>query len=267
MHKNSQFTPAVATPAIEMKDVSKSFGDKQVLSNISLAVPTAQKVAIIGPSGSGKTTILRLLMTLEQPTSGEILIDGEPLAQKWDGRKYHPVSKSELLAVRSKIGMIFQQFNLFPHMTVLRNITESPIRSKGLSREQAEFEAMELLERVGLSDKAANYPGQLSGGQQQRVAIARALAMRPKIMLFDEVTSSLDPELVGEVLSVIRDLGTDTDTTMLLVTHEMSFARQMSDRVIFMADGAIVEDDVPEKLFSNPRSERTKRFLSAVLDR
>jgi polar amino acid transport system ATP-binding protein len=250
-----------------LRGVNKYFGENHVLKDLDLDVPAGQKTAIIGPSGSGKTTILRLLMTLETPTSGDILIDGEPLGRVWDGTRYTVLPAATTRAVRSRIGMVFQQFNLFPHMTVLRNITEAPMRSLGMSRAEAEAAALTLLGQVGLSDKATAYPRQLSGGQQQRVAIARALAMQPHIMLFDEVTSALDPELVGDVLAVIRDLAATTNTTMLLVTHEMSFARRISDRVIFMADGAVVEDAPPEDIFTNPSSPRTRAFLRAVLER
>jgi polar amino acid transport system ATP-binding protein len=256
-----------AVPAVRLSGVDKYFGEHHVLRNLDLDIPVGQKTAVIGPSGSGKTTILRLLMTLEQPTSGTIFIDGQPLERIWDGTRYSLLPLAQRRATRGRIGMVFQQFNLFPHMTVLRNITEAPIRSLGMARDEAETRAVALLRQVDLADKADSFPRQLSGGQQQRVAIARALAMRPRIMLFDEVTSALDPELVGEVLAVIKDLAEGTDTTMLLVTHEMSFARKVSDRVIFMADGSIVEDAAPEQIFTDPASPRTRSFLRAVLDR
>ena len=254
-------------PAVRFRRVRKSYGDLDVLKDVDLVVQSGQKVAIIGPSGSGKTTLLRLLMTLERPDAGIIEIEGEPLAFREVNGVLAPVTREELRRVRGKIGMVFQQFNLFPHMSVLRNITEAPIHVLGLDAVEARRTAEELLAKVGLSDKAQNYPRQLSGGQQQRVAIARALALRPRIMLFDEVTSALDPELVGEVLHVIRQLASETGMTMLIVTHEMSFAKNVADRVVFMADGQIVEDSSPEAIFSNPQNRRTRSFLQAVLDR
>jgi len=251
---------------IRVQKVSKSFGDLQVLDNLSFDVAAGEKLALIGPSGSGKTTILRILMTLENIDSGMIFVEDEPLwhYQGPEGQML-PANEAHLHHMRSKIGMVFQLFNLFPHMTVLRNITAAPILTQGLPKEKAEGEAFKLLDLVGLIDKAEVKPAQLSGGQKQRVAIARALALRPKVMLFDEVTSALDPELVEEVLNVLRRLGEETDMTMLLVTHEMQFARDFADRVLFFDEGRIVEQGVPETIFSNPQEERTKLFLRKVI--
>ena len=209
--------------------------------------------------------ILRVLMTLEKPNSGVIWVDGEPLWHKEVNGKLVEADQKHLRKVRGKIGMVFQHFNLFPHMTALRNVTEAPIHVLGMPKEQATARAQTLLEQVGLSDKQDHYPSQLSGGQKQRVAIARALAMRPRVMLFDEVTSALDPELVGEVLNVIRELATEGDMAMLLVTHEMGFAREISDRVVFFDKGRVVEQGPPEVLFENPQNPRTKQFLGATL--
>jgi len=251
---------------IRVQKVSKSFGDLRVLDNLSFDVAAGEKLALIGPSGSGKTTILRILMTLENIDSGMIFVEDEPLwhYQGPEGQIL-PANEAHLHHMRSKIGMVFQLFNLFPHMTVLRNITTAPILTQGLPKEKAEEEAFKLLDLVGLVDKAEVKPAQLSGGQKQRVAIARALALRPKVMLFDEVTSALDPELVEEVLNVLRRLGEETDMTMLLVTHEMQFARDFADRVLFFDEGRIVEQGVPETIFSNPQEERTKLFLRKVI--
>ncbi|MEK9701170.1 MAG: ectoine/hydroxyectoine ABC transporter ATP-binding protein EhuA [Deltaproteobacteria bacterium] len=251
---------------IRVQKVSKSFGDLRVLDNLSFDVAAGEKLALIGPSGSGKTTILRILMTLENIDSGMIFVEDEPLwhYQGPEGQML-PANEAHLHHMRSKIGMVFQLFNLFPHMTVLRNITAAPILTQGLPKEKAEEEAFKLLDLVGLVDKAEVKPAQLSGGQKQRVAIARALALRPKVMLFDEVTSALDPELVEEVLNVLRRLGEETDMTMLLVTHEMQFARDFADRVLFFDEGRIVEQGVPETIFSNPQEERTKLFLRKVI--
>ncbi|GLY71480.1 ectoine/hydroxyectoine ABC transporter ATP-binding protein EhuA [Amycolatopsis taiwanensis] len=248
-------------PTISFRGVRKSYGSHQVLSGLDLDVAAGEKVSIIGPSGSGKTTILRLLMTLEQPDAGSIEVDGETLWHE-DG---FDVRRMKL--VRRRIGMVFQHFNLFPHMTVLGNVTEAPVHVLGQERGEAEEHARELLGMVGLDKHLDHKPGQLSGGQQQRVAIARALAMRPQVMLFDEVTSALDPELVGEVLGVIRELAHSQSMTMLLVTHEMSFAEDISDRVLMFDSGAVVEAGHPSVIFHEPGEERTRRFLSAVLDR
>ncbi|MGP4017437.1 ectoine/hydroxyectoine ABC transporter ATP-binding protein EhuA [Saccharopolyspora sp. 5N708] len=250
---------------ISFSGVGKSFGSNHVLRELDLTVTAGEKVSIIGPSGSGKTTILRLLMTLEQPDSGLIEVDGEPL---WDCRTGPAAADTrQQAAVRRKIGMVFQHFNLFPHMTVLNNVTLSPIQVLGMNRAEAEQRAVDLLQVVGLDKHLGHKPGQLSGGQQQRVAIARALAMRPKVMLFDEVTSALDPELIGEVLSVIRDLAHTTAMTMLLVTHEMRFAEEISDRVLMFDSGAVIESGPPSTIFRDPQHERTQRFLKAVLER
>jgi polar amino acid transport system ATP-binding protein len=232
-----------------------------IIDDLSLDVPASQKLAVIGPSGSGKTTLLRLLMTLERPDSGHIEIHGDLLAGP------EALSETQVRKVRGQIGMVFQHFNLFPHMTALENVTEAPRYVGGLPKAQAEVEAAELLRLVGLADKAARYPRQLSGGQQQRVAIARALAMHPKVMLFDEVTSALDPELVGEVLRVVRRLAEETSMTMIIVTHEMNFARDVSDRVIFMEKGRVIEDRAPDAMFTAPVEERTREFLRAVINR
>lgn len=258
---------ALSIPAVVLRAVYKSFGTNEVLCGFDLEVPAGQKVAIIGPSGSGKTTVLRLLMTLERPDSGAILVDGEPLGDVLENGQFRPARERDLRRIRGKIGMVFQHFNLFPHMSALGNVTEAPRRVLKLPKDEAEELAMQLLTMVGLREKAASYPRELSGGQQQRVAIARALAMRPKIMLFDEVTSALDPELVGEVLEVVRRLAHESGMTMLIVTHEMTFARDVSDRVVFMSGGFIVEDAEPSVIFSAPRSERTRAFLRAVLER
>jgi polar amino acid transport system ATP-binding protein len=223
-------------------------------------------VAIIGPSGSGKTTVLRMLMTLERINGGVIWVDGEPLTSMQRNGELVPADQRHLRRMRGKIGMVFQHFNLFPHMTALKNCMEAPVTVLGLSRDEAQSRGRELLEMVGLGDKLDHYPAQLSGGQQQRVAIARALAMRPKVMLFDEVTSALDPELVGEVLNVIRQLGDAHDLTMLMVTHQMGFAKEFADRVCFFYGGRICEQGAPETIFGAPENERTQQFLRAVLE-
>ena len=254
-------------PLIRFSQVRKSYGELRVLDDLDLEIAAGEKVAIIGPSGSGKTTILRLLMTLERYESGTIEVGGELLGLRREGDRLVPDREAHLRQVRKQIGMVFQHFNLFPHMTALQNVIEAPIRVLGLPRREAEARARELFAMVGLQEKAGSYPRHLSGGQQQRVAIARALAMRPRIMLFDEVTSALDPELVGEVLRVIRQLAKESGMTMLIVTHEMSFARDVSDRVIFMEKGRIVEQGEPGVIFREPRSERTRAFLKAVLER
>jgi polar amino acid transport system ATP-binding protein len=254
-------------PIIRFQQVCKAFGQNKVLQELDLDVSPGEKVAIIGPSGSGKTTILRLLMTLERPDTGTVEVDGEMLWHERRGGQLVPAGEKHLRHMRRSIGMVFQQFNLFPHMKVLRNTTEAAIRVLGLSREEAESRGRELLGMVGLGSKLDAYPAQLSGGQQQRVAIARALALKPKIMLFDEVTSALDPELVGEVLHVLEHLTRTTDMTMLFVTHEMRFARESSTRVVMFDHGRIVESGSPQKIFSAPESPRTQAFLKAVLDR
>lgn len=239
---------------IYVEDLHKSFGDLEVLKGINQHIAPGEKLAVIGPSGSGKSTFLRCLNLLEMPTRGKIIVDGEDILERG----------KDINRIRQKMGMVFQQFNLFPHKTVLGNITMAPMVLKKLSKAAAEEKARELLERVGLSEKADAYPAQLSGGQQQRIAIARALAMEPEIMLFDEPTSALDPEMVGEVLDVMADLA-NAGMTMVVVTHEMGFAREVSNRVIFMDQGVIVEEGTPEELFGNPQNERTKAFLKKVL--
>lgn len=239
---------------IEIKDLKKSFGDLEVLKGITETIKDGEIVSIIGPSGSGKSTFLRCINLLEEPTAGHIYIDGEEITDP----------KHDINKMRENLGMVFQRFNLFPHKTVLENITLAPINVKGEAKDSAEKTARELLQRVGLLDKADVYPNSLSGGQQQRVAIARALAMHPDIMLFDEPTSALDPEMVGEVLAVIRQL-TETGMTMVIVTHEMGFAREVSDRVFFMDQGYIMEQGTPEEIFGNPKEARTKDFLAKVL--
>ena len=239
---------------IDVKNLSKSFGDHLVLDNISEHIREGEKVVIIGPSGSGKSTFLRCLNLLELPTSGTITFDGTVITDP----------KVDIDAVRRQMGMVFQHFNLFPNMTIRKNITLAPVRTKLMSQQEADDTAVTLLRRVGLEDKADAYPAQLSGGQKQRIAIVRAMAMRPKVMLFDEPTSALDPEMVGEVLEVMKELAQE-GMTMVVVTHEMGFAREVGDRVLFMADGKIVEQNTPAEIFSHPREERTKAFLSKVL--
>ncbi|MEV7799179.1 amino acid ABC transporter ATP-binding protein [Microbacterium foliorum] len=239
---------------IEVRDLHKSFGDNHVLKGIDLTVEDGEVVAVIGPSGSGKSTLLRCLNKLEEPTSGHVIVDGVDLTDK----------SVKLDEVRQRIGMVFQHFNLFPHMTVLENITLAPVELGKLSKAEAKERALTLLDRVGLAEKADAKPASLSGGQKQRVAIARALAMDPEIMLFDEATSALDPEMVGEVLQVIRDLASG-GMTMVLVTHEMGFAREVSGRTVFMDAGVVVEEAPPAELFGAPKNERLKDFLSKVL--
>ena len=249
-----------------LRQVCKSYGDLTVLNNLNLEVGHSQKIALIGPSGSGKSTILRILMTLEGIDSGEIHIDGENVWTMTKNDRQGPASEAHLRGIRRKVGMVFQQFNLFPHMNVVRNLTEAPMRVLGLSRQEARLRAVELLKMVGLTDKIEAFPMQLSGGQKQRVAIARALAMQPKIMLFDEVTSALDPELVGEVLNVLRRLARENLITMLIVTHHMRFAQDIADRVVFVERGEVIEDDTPEVIFSSPSHPRTREFLKSILD-
>jgi polar amino acid transport system ATP-binding protein len=251
---------------IRFDGVTKRFGSLVVLDNLDFTVAAGEKVAIIGPSGSGKTTVLRVIMTLERIDGGIIWINGEPLTSMYRDGKLVAADRSHLRRMRGSIGMVFQHFNLFPHMTALRNCMQAPCSVLGLSKNEAEARSRDLLEMVGLSDKLDHYPSQLSGGQQQRVAIARALAMRPKVMLFDEVTSALDPELVGEVLSVIRKLGAEFDLTMVIVTHQMGFAKEFADRVCFFDDGHISEEGTPDKIFGHPEKERTQQFLRAVLE-
>lgn len=253
-------------PLVHYNDISKSFGDVEVLKGLNLDIHHGERVALIGPSGSGKTTIIRMLMTLEQPTSGSIMVDGNPLWHKEVNGKLLPADEKHLRTMRNDIGMVFQQFNLFPHMTILENVTVGPIQVLGLSKEEANQQAIEMLEKVGLGDKLDQYPAQLSGGQKQRVGIARAVVMQPKVMLFDEVTSALDPELVGEVLQVVKDLAKETDMAMILVTHEMDFARDVADRIVFLNDGQIEEQGKPNEILENPESPRLQSFLSRFLN-
>jgi polar amino acid transport system ATP-binding protein len=245
---------------VEVRLVSMSFGRHRVLKDVSLTVSRGEMVAIIGPSGSGKTTLLRCINFLEEYDGGEVLVDGETVGFQFENGRRIRRTEREIAATRSNIGMVFQSYNLFPHMTVLRNITAAPIYVKGIPPEEAEARARTLLSRVGLLDKADELPVKLSGGQQQRVAIARALAMQPKVMLFDEVTSALDPELIGEVLAVMKGLAED-GMTMVVVTHEMQFAREIANRVVFMDGGTIVEVGDPKRLFSAPATERLRAFL------
>lgn len=253
-------------PMVRFDNVSKRYGALTVLDGLNLDIARGEKVSIIGPSGSGKTTVLRMLMTLETINDGVIWVEGEPLTHMQRNGKLVPADLAHIRRIRAKIGMVFQSFNLFPHMTAMQNCIEAPITVLGMKRADAEARAAELLDMVGLSEKKDHYPSQLSGGQQQRVAIARACAMRPKIMLFDEVTSALDPELVGEVLEVIRKLGREHDLTMLMVTHQMGFAKEFSDRVCFFHAGKICEQGPPSELFGAPKNERTRQFLHAVLE-
>ncbi|GAA2180671.1 ectoine/hydroxyectoine ABC transporter ATP-binding protein EhuA [Brooklawnia cerclae] len=251
--------------SIRFENVSKAYGDHVVLDNLSFEVGTSERVTLIGPSGSGKTTILRMLMTLERPDSGRVSVNDEVL---WDAESQESLSTGQLerrlAPIRRNVGMVFQQFNLFPNMSVLQNVA-SPMRfTLKVDRDAADKRAMDLLDSVGLSAHASKYPGQLSGGQQQRVAIARALGLNPQVMLFDEVTSALDPELVGEVTGVIKNLAETSSMTMLFVTHQMEFAAGISDRVLMFDAGAIVEDKPPRELFENPAEARTQQFLSAV---
>lgn len=239
---------------IEVKDLKKSFGKLDVLRGISEKIEEQEVVCVIGPSGSGKSTFLRCLNLLEEPTGGEVYLDGERIN----------APGVDIDKIRERLGMVFQNFNLFPHMTVLDNVTLAPIKVKGKNKAEAEESALKILETVGLSDKAASFPASLSGGQKQRVAIARALAMEPEMMLFDEPTSALDPEMVGEVLNVMKKLA-EEGMTMVIVTHEMGFAREVADRVLFIDQGVVMEQGTPEELFGSPKNERTKSFLSKVL--
>jgi len=240
---------------IETRDLHKHFGRLHVLKGVSVQINQGEVICVIGPSGSGKSTFLRCLNFLEEPTSGQIFIDGQEITNK---------NETDINKVRAEVGMVFQQFNLFPHMNVLDNICLAPVKVRKLPRAEAEERAYALLKKVGLLDKAKAFPDQLSGGQQQRVAIARALAMQPKVMLFDEPTSALDPEMIKEVLDVMKDLGRE-GMTMVVVTHEMGFAREVADRVLFMDDGMILEENSPSEIFTSPANERTKMFLSKIL--
>ena len=239
---------------IDVKNLTKSFDDLEVLKGVSQHISKGERVVLIGPSGSGKSTFLRCLNLLEMPTGGEIIFEGQSITD----------DKCDINKIRQKMGMVFQHFNLFPNMTILKNITLAPVRTKLMTREQAEKEARELLKRVGLEDKADSYPAQLSGGQKQRIAIVRALCMKPEVMLFDEPTSALDPEMVGEVLDVMKELA-KSGMTMVCVTHEMGFAREVADRVLFMDEGKIVEEGTPAEIFGSPKEQRTKDFLNKVL--
>jgi polar amino acid transport system ATP-binding protein len=249
---------------VQSVDVHKSFGRLEVLKGISLSVAQGEVMCLIGPSGSGKSTFLRCINHLEKVDAGELYVDGELVGYRAAGDKLYELKEREVAHKRAEIGMVFQRFNLFPHMTALGNIIEGPTRVKGVQRKDAVVQARQLLERVGLGDRADAYPAQLSGGQQQRVAIARALAMRPKLMLFDEPTSALDPELVGEVLGVMRGLA-EEGMTMVVVTHEMGFAREVGDSLVFMDDGVVVEQGKPRDVITNPQHQRTQSFLSKVL--
>ena len=250
---------------VRAEAVHKRFGRNEVLRGIDLDVAPGEVLCLLGPSGSGKSTFLRCINHLEKINSGRLSVDGELVGYRQVGEKLHELRESEVARKRAEIGMVFQHFNLFGHMTALENVTSAPVYVKHVSRVQAQARGRELLDRVGLGDKHDSYPAQLSGGQQQRVAIARALAMEPKLMLFDEPTSALDPELVGEVLDVMRALATDLGMTMVVVTHEIGFAREAADRVAFMDGGVIVESGPPDEVLGSPRHERTRAFLSKVL--
>ncbi|WP_322106719.1 amino acid ABC transporter ATP-binding protein [Paraburkholderia sp. J41] len=252
-----------AAPAVELRNVSKSFGASKVFEDVSLTVGQNETVVIIGPSGSGKTTLIRCINHLETVEAGEIFVNGALVSHKMSGHKRVALSEKEKTVTRRRVGMVFQRFNLFPHLTALQNIIDAPMHVLGQSREEATAHALALLKRVGLADKRDHYPAQLSGGQQQRVAIARVLAMKPEIVLFDEPTSALDPEMVGEVLAVMKELARN-GMTMVVVTHEMGFAREVADRVIVMDKGAIIEEGPPDDVFSRSRNQRTASFLQRV---
>ena len=252
------------TAMVKAEQVCKSFGALQVLKGITLEVGKGQVLVMVGPSGSGKSTFLRCINHLEQVNAGRLYVDGELIGYRDRGNKLYEISPRDAAKQRRDIGMVFQHFNLFPHRTALENLIEAPIHVKGVKKKEAEARAKDLLDQVGMTEKATAYPAQLSGGQQQRVAIARALAMNPKLMLFDEPTSALDPELVGEVLEVMKKLAQE-GMTMVVVTHEMGFAREVGDRVIFMDEGVIVEEGDPAQVLEAPKAERTRRFLSRVL--
>jgi len=255
----------MSTLMVKAEGVQKRFGRLEVLKGVSLEVEAGEVVCMIGPSGSGKSTFLRCINHLEKIDAGRLSVDGELVGYRQVGDKIYEQRDAEVCRDRAEIGMVFQRFNLFGHMTALENVIEAPVHVRKLPKKEAVAQARALLDRVGLTDKHDGYPSQLSGGQQQRVAIARALAMKPKLMLFDEPTSALDPELVGEVLDVMKGLAFDFKTTMIVVTHEMGFAREAADRVLMMDDGRIIEDGTPEHFFEAPREERTKQFLSAIL--
>lgn len=251
--------------AVRLEGIVKRYGELEVLRGVNLEIPSGQTVAVIGPSGSGKSTLLRLLMTLDKPDAGRIEIAGESLWTVFRNGREVPADARHVRRLRGKVGMVFQHFNLFPHMTALGNVIEAPMRVRGLPRAEAEALGMEQLERVGLADKRNAYPAELSGGQKQRVAIARALAMQPEIMLLDEITSALDPELVGGILKLLDELARTRRMTMLIVTHHMKFAERCSDRVLFFEQGRILEEGRPEVIFHNPRQERTRQFLESIL--
>ncbi|MFE2481115.1 ATP-binding cassette domain-containing protein [Streptomyces sp. NPDC059389] len=253
-----------AQPMVKAEGVHKSYGAAHILRGIDLEVAPREVFCLVGPSGSGKSTFLRCINHLERINSGRLSVDGELVGYKQKGDKLYELKDSEVAAQRREIGMVFQRFNLFPHMTAIENVMEAPVMVKGESKAVARERAVRLLDRVGLGDKGGNYPTQLSGGQQQRVAIARALAMEPKLMLFDEPTSALDPELVGDVLDVMRDLA-ESGMTMIVVTHEMGFAREVGDNLVFMDGGVVVESGHPREVLGNPQHDRTKAFLSKVL--
>lgn len=248
-------------PIVTYEDVHKSFGDVEVLKGINLQIKPGEKLALIGPSGSGKTTIIRMLMTLEEPTEGNIIVGDNNLWKVKKDGEFKRANEKHLRKVRGEIGMVFQHFNLFPHMTILQNCMTGPVQVKKESKASARERSIQMLEKVGLGDKLDNYPNQLSGGQKQRVAMARALVMRPRIMLFDEVTSALDPELVGEVLEVIRDIAQDGEMAMVLVTHEMDFAQEIADRIVFLEDGVIAEEGTPTEVLEQSTNERLQSFL------
>ncbi len=256
-HMNQPTSPSGGERIVRMEKLNKSFGDLHVLKNIDLEVTPGEVVVIIGASGSGKSTLIRCINGLEEFQQGELEVDGNPL-------KPHGKATQALQKIRTEVGMVFQQFNLFPHLSVLDNVTLAPMKVRGLGRHEATDTAERLLDRVGIADQAAKYPTQLSGGQQQRVALARALAMEPRLMLFDEPTSALDPEMIGEVLDAMRELANE-GMTMLIVTHEMGFAREVADRVIFIHKGEIAEEGPPETIFDSPQAEPTRQFLSRVL--
>ena len=264
MSRPSSGVSTVAEPLVKAERVRKHFGPLQVLDNLSLEVAPSEVLCMIGPSGSGKSTFLRCVNHLEKINAGRLWVAGELVGYRQRGGKLHELRDREVAAQRRDIGMVFQRFNLFPHMTALENVIEAPTQVKGLRKQDARDRGAALLERVGLGDRIHSYPNQLSGGQQQRVAIARALAMEPKLMLFDEPTSALDPELVGEVLDVMRGLA-ETGMTMLVVTHEMGFAREVGDTLVFMDDGVVMEAGDPGQLLADPQHERTRAFLSKVL--
>jgi polar amino acid transport system ATP-binding protein len=253
---------SAAGPMVKIEGLVKNYGPLEVLKGVDLEVTPGEVVCVIGPSGSGKTTMLRCINFLETYQGGRIYVNGQLVGYREKNGKLSPAPEKEIARIRSETAMVFQQFNLFPHMTALRNVTFGPTKVLGVPKEEAERRGRDLLARVGLADKANSYPSHLSGGQQQRVAIARALAMEPKVMLFDEVTSALDPELVGEVLAVMKQLADSHGVTMIVVTHEMLFAREAADRVIFMDQGIVIEQGTPSEMFDNPRSDRLKAFLS-----